>query len=63
MDKTPDYLTHEALHMAAFLTEAVDEQLLGHKAIEDNPDWKALAQAAFNSLFALHQAIGAKHLG
>lgn len=53
---------HEALHMASYLTEAVAERLMEHKAIEQNPEWFALAEKAHQALFDLYQAIGRKHL-
>ena len=49
---------HEVLHMSCFLMEAVDEQLLQHAQIENNPRWKALAEQAHDALFRLYQAIG-----
>lgn len=53
---------HEALHMASFLAHAVSKELCEHKAIAAKPEWKALADAAFDNLFNLYQAIGAEHL-
>lgn len=53
---------HEALHMAAFLEEAVDRQLLAHPAVAMNPEWFALAATAGKALAALYQAIGAAHV-
>jgi hypothetical protein len=49
---------HEVLHMASFLANAVDSELLEHAQIRSNPEWKALADKAFNALFDLYQAIG-----
>lgn len=53
---------HEALHMACFLMESVDRELLSHGAVITNPAWFALANQAFASLHALYQAIGAAHV-
>jgi hypothetical protein len=53
---------HEALHMASFLMEAVAERLMEHKAIEQKPEWAALADRAHQALFDLYQAIGKEHL-
>lgn len=52
---------HEALHMASYLMMAVDSELLSHGAVVTNPEWFTLANQAFDSLFALYQAIGATH--
>ncbi|HEY8384472.1 MAG TPA: hypothetical protein VIL09_20210 [Microvirga sp.] len=54
---------HEALHMAAYLMQQVDEQLTDHRAIVQNPEWYLLASQASTTLFNLYQAIGAAHLG
>lgn len=53
---------HEALHMASFLTNAVDEELAGHPAILRNSEWYALARTAANALADLYQKIGGEHL-
>ena len=53
---------HEALHMASFLTFAVDEELCQHEAIKANPKWLALAVKAAGALGDLYRAIGEKHL-
>lgn len=53
---------HEALHMAAFLEEAVDRQLLAHPAVLANPEWFKLAATAERALADLYQAIGAAHV-
>jgi hypothetical protein len=52
---------HEALHMASFLAHAVEDQLCEHPAVALHPELRALADAACESLFALYQAIGARH--
>ena len=54
---------HEALHMAAYLRDAVDEELCGHRAIEAVPAWRGLADKAATALYDLYQAIGAAHVG
>jgi hypothetical protein len=68
MDESPkmppgSYGCHEALHMASFFAEAVDEQLCGHPAIQQNTTWMMLASNAAKALADLYQAIGAEHLG
>lgn len=56
------YGCHEAMHMASFLAEAVNEQLVEHRAIAANQEWSALARSATETLMALYQKIGAEHL-
>lgn len=53
---------HEALHMAAFLANAVDEELCAHPAIKADPIWLSMATEAQRILADLYQAIGAAHL-
>lgn len=53
---------HEALHMASFLTEAVNEQLVEHPAIVQNEEWQKLAIAAREALAKLYNKIGEAHL-
>ena len=53
---------HEALHMAAFLAGAVEDELAEHPAVKQNAEWSALAHRAVTALVDLYQAIGAKHL-
>lgn len=53
---------HEALHMTAFLANAVEEELCGHTAIELKPEWSKFAREAADALNKLYQAIGAEHL-
>lgn len=62
MSQLDSFGRHEALHMASFLMGAIDEQLLSHAQVQANPEWKALAETAFDALFSLYQAIGADHL-
>ena len=52
---------HEALHMASFLCEAVNTELLNHSSVKANRKWKVLAKKAVDSLADLYQAIGAEH--
>lgn len=52
---------HEALHMAQYLEHQVDEELIKHPAIVDNPEWRRLARAASDALAELYQSIGSKH--
>ena len=60
--EAPDYLTHEALHMASFLMDAVARELSRHQAVARNTEWAALAEKAHDALFDLYQSIGARHL-
>lgn len=60
--KPGSYGCHEALHMAAFFTDAVATSLCEHKAIEQKKEWLELAEKAHQALFDLYQAIGAEHL-
>lgn len=52
---------HEALHMASFLSTAVDQELAGHPAIKRNKEWLKLARQAAGTLADLYQKIGAAH--
>jgi hypothetical protein len=63
MTTPPDeFSRHEALHMASFLSEAVNGQLCEHLAVMANPLWLALAERASTALSDLYQAIGREHL-
>lgn len=53
---------HEALHMASFLSSAVDTELAQHPAILGNQEWSELASKAVKILGELYQKIGEKHL-
>jgi hypothetical protein len=52
---------HEALHMASFFINSVDDELVEHPAIKANEEWSRLAQVALDALFELYQAIGQQH--
>ncbi len=52
---------HEALHMAAFLVNAVDSELTQHEAVRTNPEWLALADRAGEALMDLYQKIAEAH--
>jgi len=56
------FCMHEALHMTSFLCRAIDEELLQNPAITENGRWLMMARRAEESLAALYQAIGSKHL-
>jgi hypothetical protein len=62
MPQLDDYGRHEVLHMANFLSSAVDTELCEHEAIKTNPEWLKLAQQAADLLAELYQAIGQQHL-
>lgn len=53
---------HEALHMASYFIDAIDNELVDHPAIKANEEWSKLASAAMDALFQLYQSIGQKHL-
>jgi len=63
MAEMDDYGRHEVMHMASFLSRAVASELCEHAQVQANPEWKALADTAAESLWALYQAVGAAHLG
>jgi hypothetical protein len=54
---------HELLDRTSLAMNALDEWILSHPACIGNKEWFALAQRAFDALFALYQRIGASHLG
>jgi hypothetical protein len=62
MAEADDYGRHEVLHMASFLSRAVASELGEHAQVLANPEWKALADAAAESLWTLYQVVGAVHL-
>lgn len=62
MPEIDDYGRHEVLHMASFLSRAVTAELCEHAQVQAKPEWKALADSAAESLWALYQAVGAAHL-
>jgi hypothetical protein len=47
--------------MSLFLQRAVEEELINHAQVQANPEWKALAETAFDALFRLYQSVGAAH--
>lgn len=63
MPEMDDSGRHEVLHMASFLSRAVASELCEHAQVQANPEWKALADSAAESLWALYQAVGGTHLG
>ena len=63
MAEMDDYGRHEILHMASFLSRAVASELCEHAQVQANPEWKALADTAAESLWALYQAVGSVHIG
>jgi hypothetical protein len=62
MAEMDDYGRHEVLHMASFLSRAVASELGEHAQVQANPEWKALADSAAESLWALYQLVGGEHL-
>lgn len=55
------FLDHEALHMSSKLLELVNEWLIEHPAITNNPNRRKLAEIAAESLMSLYQLIGSEH--
>lgn len=49
--------------MASFLSRAVASELCEHAQVQAHPEWKALANSAAESLWALYQSVGGTHLG
>ncbi len=62
MSETDNYARHEILHMSLFLAESVHEQLASRPLVQQNPEWKHLAERAHEALFELYQAVGGEHL-
>lgn len=63
MPEMDDSGRHEVLQMASFLSRAVASELCEQAQVQANPEWKALADSAAESLWALYQAVGGTHLG
>ena len=53
---------HEALHLTSVLAGLVEEQLVGHPAVQMDPQWRRKAEQAARLLHELYQDIGSKHL-
>lgn len=51
---------HEAMHMALFLAETVEAQLVDHLYVRSQPEAAALANKAAETLQELYQLIGAQ---
>lgn len=62
-EKGDAFAKHEALHMAWFLMQSVDNELLEHSVIKGHADWAELAAVAHKALFDLYQSIGARTVG
>jgi hypothetical protein len=54
---------HELLDRVSLLTNTLDDVLLTHPALVQNPAWYALAGQAASTLHELYQRVGAEHLG
>lgn len=63
MPEMDDYGQQEVPHMASFLSWAVASELSENAQVQAHPEWKALADSAAESSWALYQAVGATHLG
>lgn len=50
---------HEVLHVSSIILDMIDNHLLQHPAIENNPLWKKLAGETFDAAYKLYQQIGA----
>jgi hypothetical protein len=55
MDK---FLNHEALHMAAVMSDMIAGYVLEHEAIANIPERAKLAEKSFNNMWELYQLIG-----
>jgi hypothetical protein len=53
---------HELLDRVSLLTNMLDDVLLTHPALAQNPAWYALAGQAASVLQELYQRVGAEHL-
>ncbi len=62
MSQMDDYARHEALHMASFLENAVEVELVQHAVVRAEPEWLKLAETARKALGDLYLAIGLKHM-
>src|SRR3546814_8695930 len=51
MPEMDDSGRHEVSHMASFLSRAVASELCEHAQVQANPEWKALADSAAESLW------------
>lgn len=62
MSTEPDsYTRHEALHMALFLAESVETQLVQNEWVETDPKAQKMADKAAELLHDLYQYIGSLH--
>ncbi|MBU0799656.1 MAG: hypothetical protein KKA05_01505 [Alphaproteobacteria bacterium] len=60
-DEPDSYSRHEALHMALFLAESVETQLVQNEWVETDAGAQKLADKAAELLNDLYQYIGSKH--
>lgn len=63
MTKPDAFHQHEALHMALFLAESVESQLMENAFVLDNPKCRKLTEVANDALLDLYQLIGAIERG
>lgn len=62
MSNEPDsYTRHEALHMALFLAESVETQLVQNEWVENDPAAHKMADKIAELLHDLYQHIGNGH--
>jgi hypothetical protein len=57
-----DYNMHEALDRTHCISIMLDQLILDHPSIQDDPEFQKLANEASEAIEALYQAIGRKHL-
>jgi hypothetical protein len=57
-----DYHAHEALDRVHCLSVMLDQLILDHPSIQDDPEFQKLANEASEAIEKLYQAIGRKHL-
>ncbi|GAB3442314.1 type II toxin-antitoxin system HicB family antitoxin [Insolitispirillum peregrinum] len=60
--ETTELHDHEALHMASFLYQSVDRELIAHPSIYQNLERFKLACEAFDKLYELYNLIADEHM-
>ncbi len=63
MSPTDSYGKHEVVHTASIIVDMISDHILDHGAVEVNPKWKALADAAFEAAWKLYQTVAADTMG
>lgn len=60
--KPSSFGCHELLDRTSLAMNAVHDTVLTHPGCVNNPEWYALANEAFATLYKLYQRIGEEHL-